>query len=451
MLIEQFEDKYLSHYSYAILDEETRQVVLIDPARNPQAYIDFADKNSAKITAVIETHPHADFVSCHLEIHQKTGADIYASKLTGAFYPHKTFDDGDEISIGKISFKAINTPGHSPDSISILVEDSGKQHALFTGDTLFIGDCGRPDLRETAGEITLKREELAAMMFDSLHTKLKNIPDDVLIYPSHGAGTLCGKALSSANSSTMGAERMGNWSLSAQNKESFVEELLSGQPLVPAYFGYDVELNRKGAGPFLTSINAVDIQPQPDVLDPPIVVIDARPQKLFKTSHLHNSINLMNETKFETWLGTIIEPETPFYLTADNETTLQKLIERTASIGYEKFISAAFVFEKGNERMAFLDEEDFSHNCRNYTIVDIRNKGEREQKLLFQSSMHIPLSELSKRWSEIPVNKPVVIHCAAGFRSAAGSSLLQSKLQVPVYDLGENVKKYLLNKEAVQC
>ena len=199
MKIEQFEDKSLSHYSYAILSECDRQVVLVDPSRDIRPYLTYAENNEAKITGVIETHPHADFVSGHLELHQTTGATIYCSALVGAVYPHQSFDDGDVIHFGKITLKALNTPGHSPDSISIVLMHDGKDKAVFTGDTLFIGDCGRCDLRESAGDLTAKRKELAAKMYHSLRENLAVLNACVIVYPAHGAGTLCGKALSEAN------------------------------------------------------------------------------------------------------------------------------------------------------------------------------------------------------------------------------------------------------------
>ena len=192
MEIKQFEDKNLAHYSYAVISNG--EVALIDPARNPQPYYDFAKQHNAKITAVIETHPHADFISSHLEIHSATNATIYVSKLLGAEYPHQTFDDGDAIVLGTITLKALNTPGHSPDSISIVaIDESGKQQAVFTGDSLFIGDCGRPDLREQAGAITAARADLAKQMFHSLRNKLMTLPDDVLVYSGHGPETTIGE------------------------------------------------------------------------------------------------------------------------------------------------------------------------------------------------------------------------------------------------------------------
>ena len=259
MQIKQFEDKNLSHYSYAILSECEKKMILVDPARNTEPYLDFAKETGAQIVGVIETHPHADFVSSHVELHQSTGATIYVSKDVHAHYPHQAFDAGQTIELGKIKLSAINTPGHSPDSISILLEHEGKQKAVFTGDTLFIGDCGRPDLREGAGKIQTTRHDLAKMMYHSLRDKLMVLNDDVLVYPAHGAGTLCGKNLSKESSSTMGKEKETNWSLQEATEEEFVDNLLADQPFVPAYFPYDVELNRHGAAPLQQAIGNITI------------------------------------------------------------------------------------------------------------------------------------------------------------------------------------------------
>jgi glyoxylase-like metal-dependent hydrolase (beta-lactamase superfamily II) len=239
MQIQQFYDEGLAHASYAILSEG--KIALVDPGRNPQPYTDFAESQGAKIVAVIETHPHADFVSSHLEFHQNEGATIFVSKLVGAAYPHKGFDQGDSFSLGEVTLHALHTPVHSPDSIRIQLKDSpGKDHALFSGDTLFIGDVGRPDLREKAGNLTAQREELARMMYHTVQRQLKPLADDVLVFPAHGAGSLCGKNLSDARQSTIGEQRATNWAFSATDEATFVDTLLQGQPYIPKYFGYSL-------------------------------------------------------------------------------------------------------------------------------------------------------------------------------------------------------------------
>ena len=449
MEIKQFEDKNLAHFSYAIVSNG--EVALIDPARDPQPYYDFAKQNNAKIIAVIETHPHADFVSSHLEIKNTTSATIYLSKLLSADYPHQTFDEGDAIVLGNITLKSLNTPGHSPDSISILaIDEAGKDKAVFTGDTLFIGDCGRPDLREQAGAITAQRAELAKDMYHSLRNKLMTLPDDVLVYPAHGAGSLCGKGLSDKKISTIGAEKINNWSLQNRTEQEFVKELLADQPFIPKYFTYNVGINKSGAEPYLKSIEKVERR-EPvtckgcaNSLNPEITIIDTRPQEQFKKAHLKNAINLMNDTKFETWLGSIVNPNEKFYLVAESESILDELIKRIAKIGYEKQIELAFTSDFGNSEMENFDSTQLRADEKAFTIVDIRNQSEKNANTTFANSIHIPLHELRERVHEIPVNKPIVVHCAGGYRSAAGSSIIKYKLkQAPkIFDLSEAVKSF---------
>jgi hydroxyacylglutathione hydrolase len=449
MEIKQFEDKNLAHYSYAIVSNG--EMALIDPARNPQPYYDFAKQQNAIIRTVIETHPHADFVSSHLEIHNTTGATIYVSKLLGAEYEHQTFDEGDAIVLGSMTLKALNTPGHSPDSISIVaIDENGKENAVFTGDTLFIGDCGRPDLREQAGALTATRAELAIQMFHSLRNKLMTLPDDVLVYPAHGAGSLCGKGLSEQNTSTIGAEKIGNWSLQNLSELEFVNELLADQPFIPKYFPFDVGINKKGADDYSKSVSKVQHRAPvtcegcANSLNPESIIIDTRPQEQFKKAHLKNSINLMNDTKFETWLGSIVNPNESFSLIAENEKILDQLIERIAKIGYERQIALAFVLDYGNTEMNLFDSDNLKDNEDEFTIIDIRNHSEVKNNKIFKNAIHIPLHELRERTNEIPFHKPVVVHCAGGYRSAAGSSIIKSNLNgtSQVYDLSEAVKQF---------
>ena len=449
MKIQQFEDTNLAHYSYAVINND--EIVLIDPSRNPQPYYDFAKQQGAKIVAVIETHTHADFISSHLEISHTANATIYASKLIGADYDHQSFDDDDAIVLGNITLKSINTPGHSPDSISIIViDESGKQQAVFTGDTLFIGDCGRPDLRENAGAITASRETLARQMYHSLRSKLMILPDDVVVYPAHGAGSLCGKALSKDSSSTIGVQKRTNWSLKNMSEDDFVKELLTDQPPIPNYFGAAVAINKAGADDFMTSISNVQRR-EPitckgcaNSLNPDILIIDTRPQEVFKKLHLKNAINLMDDSKFETWLGSIVNPGEQFYLIAADENILTRLIERVAKIGYEKQNVLAFTSDFGNTQTMFFDSEELKKNEEAFTIVDVRNASEVKNNKIFSNSIHIPLDELSERSSEIPLNKPIVVHCAGGYRSAAGSSILRLKLNEAseIFDLGIAIKDF---------
>ncbi|RIV30458.1 MBL fold metallo-hydrolase [Flagellimonas lutimaris] len=442
MEIKQFEYKPLAHYSYAIVDNG--EMAVIDPERNPMQYYAFAQEHEAKIIAVIETHPHADFVSSHLQINKETGAPIYHSKDLGADYEYEPFDEGQSIMVGDIKVSALNTPGHSPDSITIVAEKEGKT-ALFTGDTLFIGDVGRPDLREKAGNMTAKRQELAEMMYDTIQNKFKDLPDGALVYPAHGAGSLCGKNLSSDNSSTLGNERMGNWAFKPQSKKEFVNTLLDSQPFIPSYFGFDVDTNRHGAENLRTSIAKVPLQLNTSISG---LIVDVRDEIEFKKGHLPGSINIMavsENFKFETWLGAIVNPEEPFSLVIDKPDDMEKILERVAKIGYEKQVKLVLTLdETGLVQSDKLDLTHFKNNPDEYTIVDIRNQSETDQGKYFESALAIPLNDLRASSTQIPNNKPIIVHCAGGYRSSAGSSIIESfSDNVQVYDLGENINDFI--------
>jgi hydroxyacylglutathione hydrolase len=444
MTIHQFYDKGLAHASYAIVS--AGKMIVIDPARDPQPYYDFAKEHNAAITGVIETHPHADFVSSHLEIHQTTGATIYTSKLTGAEYPHQNFDDGDVIQLDTIKLKAINTPGHSPDSICITLEDeNGQQTAIFTGDTLFVGDVGRPDLRESVGNITAKKEELARQLYHSTREKLMLLPEQMVVYPAHGPGSLCGRNMSPDLHSTIGRELRENYALQLMSELEFVKLLTADQPFAPAYFGHDVELNKKGASPYKQSMGSVHKNGHASALKENILVIDTRPKPDFRKAHIKEAINLQDGEKFETWLGSIVQPDEPFYVIGSNETALDIAIQKAAKIGYEQNIKGALLLPaNASEHSADLDFDDFKTHPDKYTIIDVRNWSEINSGKVFENSLSFPLPELRERLKEIPTDKPILVHCAAGYRSAAASSIIAGKIHnVPVYDLGEAVVTFM--------
>ncbi|WP_124980662.1 MBL fold metallo-hydrolase [Nonlabens xiamenensis] len=441
MKVKQFEYKPLAHYSYAILSKG--EIALIDPERDPSQYYAFAKANQAKIVAIIQTHPHADFVSSHLQIHQETGATIYNSQKLGADYPYTSFDEGDEINLGDLQLVAIDTPGHSPDSISIYVQDA-EAGVLFTGDCLFIGDVGRPDLREESGNMQAKREELAEMMYHTIKNKFEELPDDTLIYPAHGAGSLCGKSMSDANSSTLGAERQGNWAFKEQSKQEFIDTLLDGQPFIPSYFSYDVELNKTGAPSLNEALSKIPFQANTTVNG---LIVDVRDEANFKKGHLPQSINIMaisKNAKFETWLGAIVKPEEPFTLVLDSKENKEDLLNRVAKIGYEQQLEQAITLTAEDlKETPALDLEHFKNHPDAYTIVDIRNQSEIAEGKVFETALAHPLNELRQSWDQIPTDRPIVVHCAGGYRSAAGSSILQAKFpDIKVYDLSDDIKKF---------
>lgn len=441
MHIEQFYDTGLAHASYAILSNH--EVVFIDPARNPDPYIAFARENHAKIIGVVETHPHADFVSSHLELHRKTGAIIYVSKLVEAAYPHKAFDEGDILQIGKISLKSINTPGHSPDSICVLaIDEEGKEKALFTGDTLFVGDIGRPDLRENAGALQSKAAELAKAMYFSLRDKIMILPRDVIVYPAHGPGSLCGKNMSSDLQSTIGRELEENYALRTMNEEAFIELIIADQPFVPKYFSYDVALNRSGADDLDTSVAHVIRIENSALLTAGILQIDARAAEKYKMGHYPHAINIPDGNKFETWVGSIVSPGESFYLIADQDEKAKELIEKLAKIGYETQCKGYLIAISGEKRFASLDLASFKENPDQFTIIDLRNEGEVKERKLFESTINIPLPRLRESLHLLPEEKPIVVHCAGGYRSAIGSSIIAHAVKVPVYDLSTKVNDF---------
>ncbi len=450
MKVEQFQDKHLSQYGYAVLSESAKQIILIDPARNPNPYLRYAGQHGAEIIGVIETHPHADFVSSHLEFSQQEGARIYGSRLQKTAYSLTPFDEGDVLEIGNIRLKAVNTPGHSPDSISVILEHQGKDVAVFTGDTLFVGDCGRPDLRESGEDQQTLRESLARQLYHSLRDKLLPVPDDAVMYPGHGAGSLCGKSLSDAASSTIGAERRHNWSLQDMSEDRFVRELTADLPFIPAYFPYNVALNQHGAPEYDAGIARVPVRKKPvteadaETLSRDLWIVDIRDEKEFRSGHLPHAVNIMEGERFETWLGSVIRPGESFYLAGSSEDQLNRIIGRSASIGYESQIREAFIPDYPGQRSQQVELAVFRKHPERFTILDVRNPAEVKDRKFFETSLKIPLPELRNRIREIPTGKPIAVHCSAGYRSAIASSLLAAELgeQTPVYDIGESIKEF---------
>ena len=444
MNITQFEDKPLAHYSYAIISDN--KMAIVDPSRDPKPYYKLAEKENAKIVAVFETHPHADFVSSHFQIHKETGATIFVSKLVGANYPHKTFDDGDVFNLGSVQFSAINTPGHSPDSITIIAKNNA-DYAMFSGDTLFIGDVGRPDLREKAGNMKAKREELAKSMYQTMQTKFNDLPDNTIVYPAHGAGSLCGKNMSKDASSTLGREREENWAFKNLSEDDFVNHILKDQPFIPSYFGYNVDINKVGAKDYEKAISKANFQFKADSFEDNALIIDVRDEADFKKNHLKGSINIMAKTendKFETWLGSIVKPEEAFYVVLNSVEDKDEILHRIAKIGYEDQLQGILTLDDSSfESTEKIDLSDFKNNPNQYTIIDIRNKSEVEEGKFFDNAISIPLNELRDSENQIPTEKPIVVHCAGGYRSAAGSSIISNlKNNAKVYDLSEAVSQF---------
>lgn len=442
MKIEQFYDEALSHASYAICSEG--EVALIDPARNPDPYYDYARENQAKIVAILETHPHADFVSSHLELHKTTGAAIYVNELLGAEYPHSPFNEGDSLKVGAVRIQALHTPGHSPDSNSYLLFDAqGKAHSLFTGDTLFVGDVGRPDLRENVGNTKAEARELARELFRSTREKIMPLDPEVRVYPAHGAGSLCGRNISADLHSTIGRELQENYALQDISEDEFVDMITQDQPWVPAYFEFDVALNRAGAEAFEQSIRAAGPVLHKENLEPQVLLVDTRSAGAFRKGHIKGAFNLPESKKFETWLGAVVRPGESFYLLGETEEKLKELMERVAKIGYEQQVKGLLWGDTGALDSPEFDLEDFKQNPDRYHVLDVRNDNEVLAGKVFSQSISIPLHRLRGNLDQLPVDKPLLVHCAGGLRSAIASSIIGAQYDnLNVLDMGEHIKSY---------
>src|SRR5580765_3312269 len=311
----------LAHASYLIGDNG--EAAVIDPKRDVDDYIETAQRENLKIVAVFETHPHADFVSGHVELAQRTGSAIYVSHLAPAQYKRSVLRAGDTVKVGSVEIAALETPGHSPDSMSFLVRVAGKPVSVFTGDTLFAGDVGRPDLRDSEEKPT----RLAAALYDSLFNKLLALPDDLKVFPAHGAGSMCGRKISSAPFSTVGQERTFNWALQIKDSETFVRTMVENLPDRPAYFSHDVQVNLDGAPP-LSSLAALRSLTEAQLKEEAgrgAVVIDARSAPFFGAGHFAGSLNIgLSSSLFSTWVGFLVPFGKPLALVVGSGDNAQK-------------------------------------------------------------------------------------------------------------------------------
>ncbi|MCX7980434.1 MAG: MBL fold metallo-hydrolase [Bacteroidia bacterium] len=453
MIVKQFFDEPLAQYGYAIISDG--EMAVIDPARDERPYLELAEATGARIVASLLTHPHADFVSSYWAIAQKTGAKVYASELIGLLVPYVGLKDGDEIPIGRAKLKAYLTPGHSPDSMTyVLYDEEGREYAAFTGDWLFIGDVGRADLRAKAGNVQKQREDQARDMYHSLRRMFARLKDSTLVYPAHGAGTLCGKALKQFNASTIGVERLDNWAVllaHTADEQTFIEALVTGQPHIPKYFPNSVEVNRRGPTGYEEALKTVQklgpfTAQAAQVLDRQATVVDARPAYLFRKGHRKGAINIPLGKSFNTWLGSLIAPDEPYYLIVSSAPAYETAIDQVLAIGYEAnlkgvFVGVEYAEETGPE--PFPDVEVLRHDGRAYTVVDVRDPDEVGANPLVPHALPIRLAELRERIGEVPQGKPIAVHCAGGYRSAIGSSILLASGRQPVYDVGEAITRLL--------
>lgn len=424
IIIHQFQDSDLAIYSYALVSQW--EMIVVDPTRDPQPYYNYALSHDAKIIGIIETHPHADFASSHLEIAQSTGADIFVSSLVWAEYPHIWFDDGDSIKVGSATLKAINTPGHSPDSISILVEDSiWKQIAVFAGDTLFVWDVGRADLRESIGNIQQQQEELAKSMYSSTREKLMTLQHQTLVLPAHGSGTLCGKWLSDDNRSTIGDELKSNPALQEMSEAEFISYLTSEQPHIPLYFPISVEKNKAWNRTVEEAKKMIRVVSS-DSLETDTEVVDTRPSlDYLKHSHLW-TINIPLGEQFPTILWSLYSLDQQLIFIVENMRAYTFLSHYLLKIGYEDICWWVIVLENEALLPHTLSENITAEDHR---IVDIRSSTTVAKNPIFAEkvSIRIPLHELSKRIDELPSDKILVPFCWWSYQSDIALSIIKKE------------------------
>jgi hydroxyacylglutathione hydrolase len=447
MIVKQFYLNCLAHASYLVGDEQTHAAVVVDPQRDIDQYLQFAAEHGLEIRHVVLTHFHADFLAGHLELRDRSGARIYLGAAAKAEYAFTPLHDGDVIDLGRVRLQALETPGHTAESISLLVFDldksSEKPHAVLTGDTLFIGDVGRPDLRVALG---WSATDLGGMLYDSLRDKLLPLPDDSLVYPAHGAGSLCGKALSKETVSTLGEQRRSNYALQPMSRAAFIDLVMADQPDAPPYFVYDGVLNSKER-PTLDEALARGLKPLSldrvlDLQAQGAQVVDTRDASEFASAHLAGSINIGLGGQYATWAGTILSREQPIVIVADpggeNESAM-----RLGRIGFDHvagYLQGGLASLKNRPDLTKTTQRVSPSLAAEFVAsgellpVDVRTPNERSSKHI-ASSMGIPLNHLVERMSELPRNRPLLIHCAGGYRSSIAASLLQREGFIQIAEL----------------
>jgi glyoxylase-like metal-dependent hydrolase (beta-lactamase superfamily II)/rhodanese-related sulfurtransferase len=435
----------LSHASYLIGDETTGRAVVVDPQRDVAEYVADAEKFGLTIELVIETHFHADFLSGHLELAKATGAKIVYSSVAQPEFEFMGVDDGERYSLGEVTLEFRHTPGHTPESLSIVVyehADDAVPYGVLTGDALFIGDVGRPDLLASIG---FTREQLADMLYDSLHDKLMTLPDSTRVFPAHGAGSACGKNLSTDLWSTVGDQKATNYALRAPDKSTFMELVTEGQPPAPSYFVYDAILNRKQRGLLdeTAAPAAMTYEQVLDALDHGAVLVDGRSPGEFAKGHLRHAINIGLDGRYAEFAGSVVPSEIDIVLLTETGHELEGK-NRLARIGFDRVIGYVdkpdkVMFEhQGDVQIASrLTASAFGERAKeisNLQIVDVRNPGEATAGMI-PGAVNIPVGQLPSRVAELDPSRPTVVYCAGGYRSSVAASLLRQRGFVDVSDI----------------
>jgi hydroxyacylglutathione hydrolase len=418
----------LSHASYLIGDERSGRAVVIDPQRDVSAYMTDAGNLGMTIELVIETHFHADFLSGHLELARATGARIVYSSIAQPEFGFTGVDDGERFSLGDVTLEFRHTPGHTPESMSIVLyehDDDTIPHGVLTGDTLFVGDVGRPDLLASIGHT---REELAGLLYDSLHGKLMTLPDATRVYPAHGAGSSCGKNLSTALSSTIGDQKRSNLALRAADKGAFVAMVTEGQPPAPGYFAYDAILNRKNR-------ELLDETATPPVMSYPqanqaisagAILIDGRSPEDFAAGHIDGAVNIGLNGRFAEFAGSLLEPDARIVLMTEPGAELEGK-NRLARIGFDNvigYLDATDVHATATAHRLIAKAFVECATSQDIQIVDVRSPGETEAGMV-PTAVNIPVGQLPARLGELDPTRTTVVYCAAGYRSSVAASLLR--------------------------
>jgi glyoxylase-like metal-dependent hydrolase (beta-lactamase superfamily II)/rhodanese-related sulfurtransferase len=464
MKIQQYYLACLSHASYMITDEKTKTAAVVDPQRDIDQYLADAKAGGYTIKHVFLTHFHADFVAGHIELRDKAGATIHLGQRAEAEFACEKMKDGDTVEFGDVKLEIMETPGHTPEGISILVYDLAKSRteplAVLTGDTLFIGDVGRPDLLASIG---VTADELADMLYNSITNKLVKLPDATLVYPAHGAGSMCGKSLSKETVSTIGEQKKFNYALQPMSREAFKAIVTADQPEAPDYFVHDAILNRKERA---SLGDAMEKTLKPLTLDEVLAAVKAGAQLLdvrdgidFEGGHLRGALNIALNGKYATWAGSMLSHDKPIVVIAE-EGGEEEAVMRLGRIGFD---NVAGYLTGGMSALASRD--DLVERTERITapalaewlagkrpdagaapiVVDVRSEAEHAGGHI-AGALNIPLTHLDERIGEIPSGKPVAVHCEGGYRSAIAASLLQKLGRPHVHDMVGGYKAWLAAK-----
>ncbi|MGV3557185.1 MBL fold metallo-hydrolase [Larkinella arboricola] len=434
MIVEQLYTGCLAQGAYYL--ESEGEAAVIDPLRDTDTYLKKARQNGATIKYVFETHFHADFVSGHLDLAKKTGATIVYGPNSPTRFEAYHAKDGEVFKLGKVTIKVLHTPGHTTESTTyLLMDENGKNHAIFTGDTLFIGDVGRPDLA-IKGDLT--EEDLAGMLYDSLHTKIMPLEDDVIVYPAHGAGSACGKNMSKETTDTLGNQKRFNYALRAQTKEEFTKAVLDGLTKAPAYFAENARLNKEGYEAIDEVMERGDRALSPDAFEAAVnetgaVVLDVREAQEFAKGFIPNAINIGLKGQFAPWVGALIpDLKQPIALVTPVGQE-EETVRRLARVGYDHsigYLDGGFAsWQQAGKEVDTVESISADQFAQQYTqgqVVDVRKPDEFSAEHV-KGAENLPLDNLNDHMAEVSKTKPVYVHCAGGYRSMVAASILKAR------------------------